>query len=476
MASAAPAGIPASVVERLQAAAGAGGWIADPERIAPYLIDQRKRYRGRTPLVLLPDTTAKVVAIVKACAETRTPLVPQGGNTGLVGGATPSERGDAVVVNLGRMNRIRALDTAAATVTAEAGCILASVQKAADDAGLLFPLSLGAEGSCQIGGNLATNAGGLQVLRYGSARALTLGLEVVLADGRVWDGLRGLYKDNTGYDLKQLFVGAEGTLGIITAAVLRLFPRPAQRVTALAAVADIDAALTILAAMRAASGDRMNACEIMSERALGFAVKHAAKGAAPFAANHPWTLLLEFEAGAGDELRGVIENALGGLIDAGHVRDAVVAANTAQAQTMWHLRESIPGAQGREGGSIKHDIAVPQARMAEFVRSAEAAVTRALPGLRVCAFGHLGDGNLHYNLSQPVGMDEALFLAEWDRLARIVHDLTVATGGSISAEHGIGQMKRDELVRVKPPVEIEMMRALKRALDPDGIMNPGKVL
>ena len=468
--------IASATIEQLKAAVGAGGWIDAPDRMAGYLTDQRKRYRGATPLVLLPDSTAAVAAVVQVCAATRTGIVPQGGNTGLVGGATPSPDGDAVLVNLSRMNRVRGLDTAAATVTAEAGCVLAHVQQAADKEGLLFPLSLGAEGSCQIGGNLATNAGGLNVLRYGSARALTLGLEVVLPDGRVWDGLRGLYKDNTGYDLKQLFVGSEGTLGIITAAVLRLFPKPAQRVTALVAVADVDAALAVLASMRAASGDRMNACELMSATALGFAVKHTAGGGAPFREAHPWVLLLEFEAGTGGDLRATIETSLGDLVERGHARDAIVAASTAQAEALWHLRESIPSAQGYEGGSIKHDISVPQGRMSTFVRDAEAAVTRALPGVRPCVFGHLGDGNLHYNLSQPVGTDAAKFLAEWDRLARIVHDLTTAAGGSISAEHGIGQLKREDLVRTKPAVELELMLAVKRALDPLGIMNPGKLL
>jgi D-lactate dehydrogenase (cytochrome) len=468
--------IPETVIERLKAAAGSNGWVEDPERLAPYLVDQRRRYRGATPLLLLPDSTERVAAIVRVCAETRTPLVPQGGNTGLVGGATPSPTGNAVLVNLARMNRVRALERDAATITVEAGCVLAAVQKAAEDAGFLFPLSLGAEGSCQIGGNLATNAGGLQVLRYGTARALTLGLEAVLPDGRVWDGLRGLMKDNTGYDLKQLFIGSEGTLGIITAAVLRLFPLPAQRVTALVAVDSVAKALAVLREMRAASSDRLNACELISARALDFVVRHTRGARAPFADLHPWVLLVECEGAAGDALGPAVAGALTRLIEGGGAADATIAESAAQAQAMWRLRESIPQAQTAEGGSIKHDISIPPARAEAFMRRAEAAVAEALPGVRVCAFGHLGDGNIHYNLSQPIGANPEKFLGEWDRLARIVHDLAVEHGGSISAEHGIGQQKRDDLVRYKPAVEIDAMRAIKKALDPHGILNPSKVL
>ncbi|MBM3506991.1 MAG: FAD-binding oxidoreductase [Alphaproteobacteria bacterium] len=465
-----------SVIERLQAAAGDGGWSTDPARLAPYLIDQRRRYRGSAPLLLLPDTTEKVSAIVRICAETRTPIVPQGGNTGLVGGATPPAAGGAVLVNLARMNRVREVDAAAAAITVEAGCILAAVQQAAAGAGFLFPLSLGAEGSCQIGGNLATNAGGLQVLRYGTARALTLGLEVVTADGRVWNGLRGLMKDNTGYDLKQLFIGAEGTLGIITAAVLRLFPLPSQRVTVMVGIDDVSAALRVLNDLRAASSERLNACEILSARALEFVLRHVPGARPPFTELHPWVLLVEAEASAGDALGDALAAALGDLLEAGTIKDAAMAQSAAQAEAMWKLRESVPLAQTREGGSIKHDIAVPPARAEDFMRKAEAAVAKALPGVRVCAFGHLGDGNIHYNLSQPVGMQPEAFVAEWDRLSRIVHDIAVEFGGSISAEHGIGQQKRADLVRYKPAVEIDMMRAVKQALDPLGIMNPGKML
>ena len=416
-----------------------------------------------------------VAEIVRICAEADVGIVPQGGNTGLVGGATPSVAGNEVVVNLGRMNRVRALDAAVGTITVEAGCVLASVQQAAAAAGYLFPLNL-AWGRCQIGGNLATNAGGLQVLRYGSARALTLGFEVVLADGRVWSNLLGLLKDNTGYDLKQLFIGSEGTLGIITAAVLRLFPLPRQRVTALVALDSFDGAVRLMTRLRAASGERMNACEVMSAFALGLVPRHVPGATAPFAELPPWSLLVEFEAGDGDDLPQIIENALASAADAGELRDAILSGSAAQAAALWRLRESIPEAQQHAGGSIKHDISVPAARAAAFMHEAEAAIRRIVPGARICAFGHLGDGNLHYNVSQPVGMAEAAFLAQWDSVSRAVHDIAVAHGGSISAEHGIGQMKRDDLVRTTSAVEIDLMRAIKRTLDPQGIMNPGKLL
>ncbi len=465
-----------AVIERLKGAAGEGGWTTDPAELEPHLIDQRKRFRGASPLLLLPDATARVAEIVRICAESRTPIVPQGGNTGLVGGATPSACGNDVIVNLARMNRIRSVDATGATITVEAGCILASVQRAAEAAGYLFPLSLGAEGSCQIGGNLATNAGGLQVLRYGTARALTLGLEVVLPDGRVFSSLLGLAKDNTGYDLKQLFIGAEGTLGIITAAVLRLFPLPYQRVTALIALPSFDAALTTMTRLRQATGERMNACEVMSAFAMSLAVRHLPGAMTPFETLAPWTLLVEFEASEGMELAPVVEDAIAALVGAGSVTNAILAGSGAQAQAMWRLREGIPDAQRHEGGSIKHDISVPQARASAFLKEAETAVSRMVPGARVCAFGHLGDGNLHYNISQPPGADRDVFLQKWEDVARQVHDLAVKHGGSISAEHGIGQLKREELVRYKDPVELDLMRTIKRALDPNNIMNPGKVL
>ena len=468
--------IPPATLDRLRTVVGPGGFSADPGELAPHLREERGQFFGATPLLLWPQTTAQVAGIVGICAETNTPIVPQGGNTGLVGGAIPSSDGDQILVDLGRMNRVRHLDAHAGTITVEAGRILGNVQRAAHDAGWLFPLSLGAEGSCQIGGNLSTNAGGTQVLRYGNARALTLGLEVVLPDGRVWDGLRALSKDNTGYDLKQLFIGAEGTLGIITAAVLRLFPLPRQVVTALAAVPTPDRALELHALLRAASGERMTASELMSARAAEFAVRHIAGVSLPFGSLPPWSLLCEFHGGEGDDLRPAVEAGLAGAIEAGIASDAVISADAAEARRLWRLREGIPEAQKREGGSIKNDISVPPARVPAFLRDADAAIQGACPGVRVVAFGHLGDGNVHYNLSQPEEGDRAAFLAEWGRLTRIVHDLAVAHGGSISAEHGIGQLKREELARVRSPVEIGLMRTLKAALDPAGIFNPGKLL
>ena len=463
-------------LERLRAAAGTGGWVDAPDEVAPYLAEQRGRYSAATPAVLRPDTTEAVAKIVRICAETGTPIVPQGGNTGLVGGAAPAPDSTEILLNLGRMNRIRDVDAAGGTMTAEAGCVLASLQRAAEEADRLFPLSLGAEGRCQIGGNLATNAGGTQVMRYGSARSLTLGLEVVLPDGRIWNGLRGLIKDNTGYDLRDLFIGSEGTLGIITAAVLRLFPRPRQSVTALAAVASVADAVNLHAMLAAASGDRMTGCELMSERSLAFAVRHLPDAAAPFPGPHPWTVLMDFHGGAGDDLGAAVESGLAAALEAGVARDAVVAQSAAQAHALWRLRESIPDAQKQEGASIKHDISVPLSRMASFTERADHEVESVLPGVRIVAFGHLADGNLHFNLSQPEDMTADAFEARRDRLTRIVHDLVVSEGGSIGAEHGIGRLRRADLARYKSAEELDLMRAIKAAIDPRGILNPGKVL
>ena len=471
-----PSGIAQETLDRLRSAVGPVGFTEDPGELAPHLREERGQFFGATPLLLRPQTTAQVAGIVGICAETATPIVPQGGNTGLVGGGIPSPDGGQILVNLGRMNRVRDLDALGGTITVEAGCILGHVQRAAEQAGRLFPLSLGAEGTCQIGGNLATNAGGTQVVRYGTARALTLGLEVVLPDGRVWDSLRAVSKDNTGYDLKQLFIGAEGTLCIITAAVLRLFPLPRQAVTSLAAVPDPDRAIRLYAHMRTAGGERMTAAELMSARAMDFAARHIAGVSRPFASPVPWSVLCEFHGGEGDDLRAAVESGLATAIEAGIASDAVIAADAAQAERLWRLRESIPEAQRHEGGSIKNDISVPPGRVPAFLREADAAIEAAYPRTRVVAFGHLGDGNIHYNLSQPEGANRAAFLAEWGQLTRIVHDLAVAHGGSISAEHGIGQLKRAELVRVRSNVELDLMRTLKAALDPAGILNPGKLL
>ncbi|HMM55927.1 MAG TPA: FAD-binding oxidoreductase [Candidatus Desulfobacillus sp.] len=442
----------------------------------PHLVDWRGRYRGRARCVVKPASTAEAAAVVALCAGESVAMVPQGGNTGLVGGATPREDGGEVVISLARLRRIRGIDAANNTLTAEAGCLLAEVQAAAQDAGRLFPLSLASEGSCEIGGNLSTNAGGVAVLRYGNMRELTLGLEVVLPDGRVWDGLRGLRKDNTGYDLKQLFIGAEGTLGLVTAAVLKLFPLPRSRATAWAALPDAAAAVELLARLQEDCGERVSAFELVSRAALDLVLAHVPAARDPLAAAAPWYALVELtDPAAGLDLGASLEVALAALITAGRANDAVVAQDLAQRQALWFLRESIPEAERREGVSIKHDIGVPRSRIAEFLFRAEAALAGAFPGARIVAFGHAGDGNLHYNLSRPQAEANRELLARSEQANRIVHDLVAELGGTISAEHGIGQLKRGEILRYKSAVEMDLMRAVKRALDPRGLMNPGKL-
>ncbi|MBW7852270.1 MAG: FAD-binding oxidoreductase [Rhodospirillales bacterium] len=469
--------VDAALLERLAAVVGPAGCVADAAAMEPYLTEERGLFRGRAAMVVRPATTAEVAEVVRLCAAYRVPLVPQGGNTGLVGGGIPFENGDEIVIALGRMNRIRGLDAANFTITAEAGCILADVQRAAADADRLFPLSLAAEGSCQIGGNIATNAGGVAVLRYGNMRELVLGLEVVLPDGQVWNGLGALRKDNTGYDLKQLFIGAEGTLGIVTAAVLKLFPKPADVQTALVGLADLDRVLELLARVRTASGDAVTAFELIPRIGLDLALRHVAGTADPLDAPHPWYALVELSSSSpAGGLRDILEGTLMAAIDDGVVADAVVAASLEQRSALWRLREVIPEAQKREGGSIKHDVAVPVSTVPAFIRAATADVEAALPGVRVVAFGHLGDGNIHFNLTQPPGADRAAFLGEWERANRIVHDRVAQLGGSISAEHGIGRLKRGELARYKSAVDLELMRKIKSAIDPAGIMNPGKIL
>jgi FAD/FMN-containing dehydrogenase len=462
---------------RVRALLGPRGVVDAADDMAPYLLDWRKRYRGKALLVARPGTTDEVAALVRHCAEARVPIVPQGGNTGLCGGATPDEAGNALLLSLTRMNRLRALDPANNTITVEAGMTLAAVQAAADAADRLFPLSLAAEGTATIGGNLSTNAGGVAVLRYGNARDLVLGLEVVLADGRVWDGLRGLRKDNTGYDLKHLFIGAEGTLGIITAAVLKLFPKPRGLATAFAAVPGPEAALALLDLARGASGDAVTAFELVPRFALGLVLRHVPNTADPLAAPSPWYVLVELSAGGegAPRITDDAERLLARAIDAGLVTDAVLAASEAQRAALWRLRESISEAQALEGASVKHDVAVPVSAIPAFVAEGAAAVARLAPGARLCAFGHLGDGNLHFNLSQPVGADGAAFLAGSGALTRAVHDIVAAHRGSISAEHGLGQLKAAEIDRYKAPLERELQARLKAALDPEGLLNPGKV-
>jgi FAD/FMN-containing dehydrogenase len=466
-----------TVLERLRDVVGTKGFLDAPEDLEPYLVEGRGLFRGATRAVLRPGSVEEVSRIVRLCAEARLPIVPQGGNTGLVGGGVPSEDGNSVVVSLARLDRIRSVDPHNFTLTAEAGCILADIQKAAAEHDRLFPLSLGAEGSCRIGGNLSTNAGGVGVLRYGNTRDLVLGLEVVLPDGRVWNGLRALRKDNTGYDLKHLFVGAEGTLGIITAASLKLFPRPRQVETAFIALSRVGDVMEVFSRARAASSDLLTAFELIPRFGLEITMRHVPGVPDPLDKPYPWYALLEVSASQAEPpLREALERLLSETMEAGLVKDGVIAASGVQAEGLWRIREGIVEAQGREGGSIKHDVSVPVSRVADFIAEASALVERQLPGIRPCPFGHVGDGNIHFNLTQPLGMERKAYLAHWGEMNRIVHDAVAARGGSISAEHGIGRLKRDELKRYKEPLELELMARVKQALDPLGIMNPGKIL
>jgi FAD/FMN-containing dehydrogenase len=464
-------------IERLKGLLGPGGFLDQPADLEPFLSDHRRLYRGATPLVALPATTAQVAAIVKFCASEGLGVVPHGGNTSYCGGATPREAGNEIVVSLRRMNRVRALDPDNYSITCEAGCVLAELQAAAEAADRLFPLSLGSEGSCTIGGNLATNAGGTAVLRYGMMRELLLGLEVVLPDGRVLDQLRALRKDNTGYDLKQLFVGAEGTLGIITAACLKLFPRPRGHATAFVALSSPAAAVDLLGRLRTSLGDSVTTFELVPRLALELTCARLAGTSDPFAAAWPWYVLLELSLPAPDsELTARLEDLLAAEIEAGRLHDATLAASLAQRDALWKLREGIPEAQTREGASLKHDISIETQRLPRFIEEGTALLAELAPGARLVAYGHLGDGNLHFNLSAPVGGDAAGFLAQGPALRRAVHDLVARHHGSFSAEHGIGRAKVTELERYEDPVALELMRGIKRLLDPQGIMNPGKVL
>jgi FAD/FMN-containing dehydrogenase len=462
----------AVAVEHLKSAVGGKGFTEDAAEIAPHLEEWRGKYHGQASLLLKPATTAEVSAILSICNQTRTPIVPQGGNTGLVGGQIPLH--GEVLLSLQRMNAIRHVDAEGMNMVVEAGAILANVHHAADKAERLFPLRLASEGSCTIGGNLSTNAGGVDVLRYGNARELVLGLEVVLADGRVLDMLRTLRKDNTGYDLKQLFIGAEGTLGIITAAALKLFARPAECVTAFAALPNPAAAVTLLSNLQEQTGGLVSAFEIIPRIGLDFVLAHIPQTADPLRASSPWYVLIEATSGARSTLRDVIERALAANFDL--VTDAVIAESEAQRNQLWRLRESISEAQKPEGGSIKHDISVPIARIPEFLDVASRAVLALLPGARPVPFGHIGDGNIHFNVSVPKGSDSAAFLARWEEVSRSVHDIVHSFGGSISAEHGLGVMKHNEITRYKSATELDVMRTLKNALDPRGILNPHKVL
>ena len=465
------------VVERIKQALGPAGWIDEVQDMAPYLADMRGIYTAHTALVARPKSAQEVAAVVTICAGAGVGIVPQGGNTGLVGGSVPSESGDEILLSLGRMNKVRSLDSANNTITVEAGCVLADIQAAAARAERLFPLSLAAEGSCQIGGNLSTNAGGTGVLRYGNARDLALGLEVVLPDGSLWDGLKGLRKDNSGYDLKQLFIGGEGPLGVITAAVLKIFPAPRDTRTALAAVPDIEAAMELFARAREAAGETLTACETLPRIAIDFVLRHLPECRDPLAEPHPWYVLIELTATSrSTDLAETLETLFAETLEAGIVRDGTIAATGEQARQLWRLREGIAEVQKHEGASIKHDVSLPLSRVADFITEAIAAVEARLPGVRPLAFGHLGDGNIHFNLAQPVGADGDEFLARREEFYRIVHDIAEAMDGSFSAEHGIGRMRRGELEHYRTDVELNLMRKIKATLDPQGIMNPGKLV
>ena len=451
--------------------------LRTPSDMAPYLTEWRDRYRGRAALVLKPGTTEEVAAILKCANETRTAIVPQGGNTGLVGAQIPDESGNQVVVAMERLAHVRDIDLASNTMTVEAGLTLALAQEVAERAGRLFPLSLASEGSCQIGGVLATNAGGMAVLAYGTARDLALGLEVVLADGRVWHGLKSLRKDNTGYDLKDLFIGSEGTLGIITAAVLRLVPKPVERVTCIAGLAELERAPAFFARAYDAAGPMLTAFEILPRIGVEFVLKHGKDVRDPLSAPYPWYALFELTSPReSEEPRTIAETLLREGIEAGEIADAAIAASLAQAKTLWRLRELMSEVQKFEGGSIKHDVSVPVARVPEFIARANQLVELMIPGARPVPFGHLGDGNIHYNVSQPPGMNKAVFLANWEALNAAVHEIVLDLGGSISAEHGIGRMKRDLLPHAKGELAVELMRKIKTSFDPNGILNPGKLL
>jgi FAD/FMN-containing dehydrogenase len=466
--------LPKGLLARLGSALKPGGVIVDPSDRAAYLIDERRIFDSHADVVVAPTSTDEVAAVVRICASMNVPVVPQGGATGLVGGAVAG-RGE-LLMSLKRMNRILGVDPVNFTISAQAGCVLADLQNAAADAGCLFPLSLGAEGSCTIGGNIASNAGGVSVLKYGNTRELTLGLEVVLPDGRIWNGMRPLWKDNSGYSLKNLFIGSEGTLGVITGAVMKLYPRFKQKETAFCALRSVENALALLSLARRHSGDTVTAFELMSDFALDIACRHGG-GARPYTGEAPWHVLVELSTSRpGNDLRPCFERLLETAFEQELVLDGVVAESQEQARRLWRLREAIPEAQKRAGGSIKHDISVPVALIPEFIVRAGAAVTERMAGVHVCAFGHVGDGNVHYNLTQPDRMTKAAFLDRWHEMGALVHAIVSDLGGSISAEHGVGLLRCKELAAYRSDVENALMACLKRALDPANGMNPGKLI
>ncbi|WP_454813199.1 FAD-binding oxidoreductase [Labrys neptuniae] len=464
------------LLARFAALVGQRYAIADADAQQPFLKEWRDRYHGRTPLVLLPGTVEEVAAILKLADETDTAIVPQGGNTGLVGGQVPHAEGNELLVSLKRLDKVRAVDPDSNTIDVEAGVTLQRVQEAADAAGRFFPLTLPSEGSCTIGGNIGTNAGGTGVIAYGNTRDLVMGLEVVLPGGRIWHGMRHLRKDNTGYDLKNLFIGAEGTLGIVTAAVLKLFPKPRSVGTAFIGVDNPAAALALLHVARENGGGTVTAFELMPRIGIDFVIRHVADARDPIEGSYPWYVLLEVSNSSEGGVNEALETMLMTAYERGYARDAVIAASLEQAADFWRLRELLSESQRFEGGSIKHDVSVPIRLVPAFLDKAIAAVEAFIPGARPLPFGHLGDGNIHFNVSQPVGGDKQAFLDKWEKTNEIVHAIVAEFHGSISAEHGIGQAKRKLLPGVKDPVELEMMRAIKATFDPKGIMNPGKVL
>lgn len=466
-----------ALIDRFAAIVGPRHALTDPAETAPFAAEPRGLWPGVTPLVLRPGSVAEISAILRLASETRTPIVPQGGNTGLVGGQVPDRAGREVVLSLSRLNAIREIDVSSNTVTVEAGVTLHALREAADAAGRLFPLSLASQGTAQIGGNLSSNAGGTGVLAYGNARELCLGVEVVLPTGEVLDDLRKLKKDNTGYDLKNLFVGAEGTLGVITAAVMKLYPKPKGREVAWVGLESPRDALALFALASERAGASLTAFELMIDQSLAFVLRHVPGMAAPLGSAHPWHVLIEISSGrSADDARALIEEILGQGFEAGLAGDAALAASLSQAESLWKLRESMSGAQRHEGASIKHDVSVPVAAIPDFIDEAWRAVTRIEPSARLVCFGHMGDGNLHYNISQPVGGAPADFLALYRAVNDAVHDVVRGFNGSISAEHGIGRMKRDELIATAPPVATGLMRRIKAAFDPAGIMNPNKMI
>ena len=463
------------LIAQFSSIVGAANALVSEADIAPYLTENRDLYHGLSSLVLKPKTVDEVSAIMKLASQNRTPVVPQGGNTGLVGAQTPDRSGAAIILSLSRMNKIRDVDATGNTMVVEAGVVLKTIQDAADGVDRLFPLSLGSQGSCMIGGNLSSNAGGTAVLAYGNTRELCLGLEVVLPTGEIMHGLKRLAKDNTGYDLRDLFIGAEGTLGVITAAVLKLFPKPKGRAVAFVGTASPAKALALLNAAKASG--TLTGFELIARLGIEFAARNIEGARDPLEKPHPWYVLVEFSSVRSDEdAHHGMEELLTTALENGDAQDAVIAATLAQGDAFWHLRENLSWAQKPEGGSIKHDISVPVASIPAFIDEAGTAVAALIPGVRFCTFGHMGDGNLHYNISQPVGADKAAYLARWHEMNALVHDIVAKYDGSISAEHGIGQLKRDELKRFKDKTALDLMGRIKAAFDPAGVMNPGKVL